>query len=138
VNVLRFLACTGIAISTVASSLAGTLITGPVADTAILSLTPDNNFGAEPALPLGALSQAEQKGRVLLRFNLESIPSGSVVSRVTLDFTVLKARGAGTPVPLELHRLLTPWNEGSKVGSQGQAAFRGESTWSAAILGQTA
>ena len=103
----------------------------PAADTAIFSLSATSNFGKEPALPLGALgpNAAGNVGRLLMRFDLSSLPTNAVVTNVTLHITVTKQRFGGAAEPIELHRLLKNWGEGSKVGQKGATATSGEATW---------
>ncbi|MSU36439.1 MAG: hypothetical protein EXS36_15350 [Pedosphaera sp.] len=57
------------------------VVLSPVADTGIFSLLPDNNFGSVQSLILGGINQAEQRGRVLLKFDLAAgIPAGAGIS----------------------------------------------------------
>jgi hypothetical protein len=119
---------------------ADSVVLKPAADTAIFSLGATSNFGKESALPLGAVGNnaAGNVGRMLMRFDLSNVPTNAVITNVTLRVTVTKQRNGGAAEPIELHRLLKNWGEGSKVGLQGAVATSGEATWRDRFASQTA
>ncbi|MBL9172215.1 MAG: DNRLRE domain-containing protein [Verrucomicrobiales bacterium] len=119
------------------SSGAAELILKPVADTAILGVNPDNNLGATPELPVGAVNrlEGEIRTRMLLRFDLSVLPAGAWVSRAVLGVEVLVKRDGSGPAAVGAHRLLRTWGEGSKAGLQGVVASEGEATWNERLKG---
>lgn len=103
-------------------------VLAPVADTTLFESTADNNLGAS-SLAVGATAHA-LAARALLRFNVFSIPSNATVTSVTLRFVVSRAPlGGGETSLFRLHRFLSPWTEGTGVGSIGSPAGPGETTW---------
>jgi hypothetical protein len=109
----------------------------PVADTAIFAAKPTSNFGKEGALPLGTINNSSDPGRVLLKFDLGTLPAGAVVTNVSLQLTVVKQRSGGGPKgTIGAHRMSRAWGEGAKAGTLGAVASNGEATWQAAAVGQ--
>jgi hypothetical protein len=105
----------------------------PAADTALFAYVPTNNLGAEPWLVVGR-SKSGFVGRSLLRFDLTSLPPGTVIKSAALEIEVVRVPQQITPVPsfFTLHRMLRPWIEGNKIGALGAGATAGEPTWLAA------
>lgn len=114
-----------------AVSLAEAVTLEPVADTAVFSLNPDNNYGGLTTVPVGPIVQAGHVGRALLRFDVTSaVPRDAIVTNVTLTVRVTKEGSFGSVDRVELHRLLTDWGEGSKSeGNHGSKATSGEVNW---------
>jgi hypothetical protein len=108
----------------------------PAADTAIFAAKPTSNFGKEGALPLGTINNSSDPGRVLLKFDLGTLPAGAVVTNVSLRLTVVKQRPGGAKETIGAHRMSRAWGEGSKAGTLGAVASSGEATWQAAAVGQ--
>lgn len=68
--------------------------------------------------------------RALMRFDLSSIPPGSVVVAASVEAFMIRLR---EPQPLTLHRVTAAWGEGPSNGGDagvGAAAGSGDSTWS--------
>lgn len=102
----------------------------PVADSSIYENTPDGNAGAHVGLFAGR-SGVSTTSRSVLRFDLSSIPMGSVVTNATLTMTV--ERGTGSPTQ-SVHRLLASWVEGTGDalgvgGGQGSNPVAGAVSW---------
>jgi hypothetical protein len=118
-------------------ALAETATLTAVADTALFSFNPNNNYGKLTTLPLGAISRPGQEGRVLLRFDVAAaLPSNAVISSVSLRLRVTKEPGGGAAETVDLHRMLVPWVEGSKsTDPQGATATAGETSWSSRVVG---
>lgn len=111
---------------------ATTVALTPVADTAIFSAYPDNNFGTS-TLETGT-NGVGAPGRTLVRFDLSSIPANAIITGVELTMTVVRVppgdQHAG-PIDSDfnLYRMLVPWTEGSGGGNSGSIAQAGETTW---------
>jgi hypothetical protein len=116
---------------------AETLTLTPVADTAMLSLNPENNYGALTTVPVGPIAKPNQFARALLRFDVAAaLPPGAVVTNVTLTLRMTKEAINGPADTVTLHRLLVDWGEGAKSsGNHGSTATAGEANWKARKLG---
>ena len=121
-----------------AAVLADTAQFKPVADTAIFQPEAPNNFGRQNSLPLGTVANQTASGRLLLRFDLSSLPTNAVITNVTLRITVVKQAQNPKADTVEAHRLLKPWGEGTKSGQLGAVATAGEATWVDRLKGQAA
>jgi hypothetical protein len=89
---------------------------GAAADTSIQTLTPENNWGADDQLRVGASAPAQV---TLLRFDLASIPTTAVVTAAELHVWVsIDALEQGS---VQVHRVLEAWDEGVEVDSPGAA-----------------
>lgn len=116
---------------------AGELILKPVADTTLLGINPENNLGATPELIVGSVNRLESeiRARMLLRFDLASLPPGAVVVQAMLGVEVLVKRDGSAPAGVGVHRLLQAWGEGTKSGLQGGEATADEATWNSRFTG---
>jgi hypothetical protein len=66
----------------------------------------------------------------LMRFELTSIPAGSIINSVTLTLTQTKNGPSATDEYLDMHRILQSWGEGSVAGSfSGSQAQLGDATF---------
>ena len=85
-----------------------------------------------PLPPQGAIR------RGAIRFDLSSIPAGSMVLAVTLTLEIGGAPATGpAQTSQSLHPLLKDWNEGSvSAGSRGGASNPGDMTWRSNKAGQ--
>lgn len=103
----------------------------PAADTTIFAHDPDNNMGAERELILGAVSKnaPANKARLLIRFDLTSLPPTAVVTNVTLSVSVIKEHSGAPAESVGMHPMLVDWIEGTRSGSQGSLAAVGQPTW---------
>ena len=110
---------------------ADTLTLSPDADTAMLSLNPQNNYGGLMTVPVGPVARAGHVARALFRFDVAgSLPAGAVVTNVTLRFQVSRESSTGPADIAALHRMRVDWAEGSKTNpNHGSAASPGESNW---------
>ena len=80
----------------------------PVADTAMRSNVPDQNFGSDTSLPIGVANFGSPVNRALFRFDLSVLPTNAIINDVSLELTVtLHPIGA----TFELHRMLSSWSE---------------------------
>jgi hypothetical protein len=106
---------------------ADTVVLRPVADTSLFELSPDNNLGATPSLPVGDIMK-NKRCRLLLKFDVSSqVPPGATVTSASLAVKVLNSKASSTG--FRLHRLNVPWAEGTKSANTGSPATAGESTW---------
>ena len=110
----------------------------PAADTAMLSLNPDNNYGSLTTLPVGPINKPSQFARALFKFDVAgSLPAGAVITAVQLRLQMSKEAINGPGDTVGLHRLLADWGEGNKsAGQHGSAATAGEANWTARKLGE--
>lgn len=107
----------------------------PVADTSLLGYDPNaNNGGASIIIAGNNFHGVTNRG--LLRFDLSSIPAGSVLTRADL---ILEVTGFPTdgyvPALFEVHRVLRAWGEGvgDGGGSTSPPGQTNEATWNAAF-----
>jgi hypothetical protein len=110
----------------------------PAADTAMLQSAPDNNLGRRLLGAGGNL--AGGRFRTLLKFDVtNSIPSGATVTAVSLTLVVVRVPFTAVESFFELHRFLSPWNEGTGLGvrEDGVPALPGETTWNSQFHGTT-
>jgi hypothetical protein len=120
-----------IAAQTDLSARADSVTLEAVADTCLFSLEPENNMGAETRLIIGAISDRNpgEKGRMLVRFDVSSIPAGATVTEVNFTIQVLKENFSAVQSRVGMHRMLKGWGEGSQEGSNGSVALTGEASW---------
>jgi len=119
------------------------------ADTLTLTATRDNTLieSAMGSLSNGAgtyffagrtgqSSDAVRRG--LIAFDLTSVPARSSIGAVVLTVHLSRAASAATH-EVRLHRVLTPWGEGTSIGGSGEGAGApatpGDATWIHASLG---
>lgn len=103
----------------------------PVADNTVLyDVDNERSNGADTGIFVGKTA-LERERRGVLRFDVASIPAGSVITNVTLTLRV--TRTSAGPEPVNVHRALTQWGEGTSDGSgqggQGGAPTPGDCTW---------
>ena len=88
---------------------------GEVPDTYFDQNSPTSNFGT--ATTLKTKFDATKYKYGLLRFNLSSVPASAVVTSAALDLTVTSAQSSSAAT---VHRLLTPWTEGTNATTGAQ------------------
>lgn len=109
----------------------------PAADTSLLEVSPSNNLGGYFGMNSGT-TQNGPRTRALLRFDLSSLPTNTVVQSATLTVHVTQQPIDGYDfTAFGLHRMFRPWGEGDKIPvtqpGQGVPATAGEATWLHAI-----
>lgn len=73
--------------------------------------------------------------RALLQFDVSSIPSTALITSVSLTLNVDQVSSSTTD-NFSLHKITTPWGEGTSNGSgAGASAVAPDATWSDAMLG---
>lgn len=107
----------------------------PVADNTVLfDVDNERSNGADTGIFVGKTA-LERERRGVLRFDVSSIPAGSVVTNVTLTMRV--TRTSAGPEPVSVHRALSQWGEGTSdsggQGGQGAAPTPGDCTWTYAM-----
>ena len=79
--------------------------------------------------------------RALLAFDLDAIPPGATITRVSLTLRLIGFGTGATTDTIELHALSRDWGEGTVPGpfdgAQGGAAMPGDATWSHSFLDRT-
>jgi hypothetical protein len=138
--------CNGLALALLCLSIlelpplhAATALLAPSADTSLMETFPDNNLGGAPYLLAGGSETLPRVHRALLQFDVANqIPHGSRITsaRVILEVTQDPKNGY-VASSFELHRVLRPWGEGTKLSptnclscaGQGQLATVDEATW---------
>ncbi len=120
--------------STGLSALAATANITPGADTTLAQDFPDNSSGVCDSLFAGNSDNGIGFAkRALLRFDLSSIPPGSIINSVTLGMAV--TRGSNhVDSTFTLHRVTSSWVEGTagcgtRGGGQGEPTAGGGTTW---------
>ena len=105
----------------------------PVADTSLLEVSPTNNMGGFVGMNAGT-TQNGPRTRALLRFDLSSLPTNTVIQSAKLIVQVTQQPIDGYDfTAFGLHRMFRPWGEGNKIPvtqpGQGVPATAGEATW---------
>jgi len=101
----------------------------PVADTTLFQQAPGNNMGGHSHVAIGSTGLGSD-ARGLFRFDVRAVPPNAVIESVSLTFTLPTIpRGDGSGSEYAVHRMLTDWGEGTKVGNTGTAAGAGEASW---------
>lgn len=108
----------------------------PAADTTLAQVAPDHNFGGANFFNAGTAKNG-MENRGLLQFDIAgSVAPGSTISSVSLVLELVREPvGGGASSSFSLHRVLSPWGEGTRVplnpGSPGlgDQAVPGEATW---------
>lgn len=108
-----------------------TVTLSPSADNTIYADNTGNSNGNGPNFTAGANSGLSPR-RALIQFNLSGIPTGSVVTSVTLRLTLNKTKASTDDV--SLYKLNSNWGEGgSNAGSGadgiGATALINDATW---------
>lgn len=80
-------------------------------DTYLVSGSPNQNFGADTTMDI----KGDDNRRVLIEFNLSTIPSTSRIQTAVLQLYVT-AKGTGTPT-VDLYRINNTWIEGTGTGT---------------------
>jgi hypothetical protein len=119
---------------------AETMTFNPVADTFINGVAVNNNAGGMPAFNVGRDGGnlgAPGIRRGLIKFNLDALPSGVVITSAVLQLKATRVPGFNAvDSSFDLLRINAAWNEGTNSRpNNGGAATAGESTWNARILG---
>lgn len=89
--------------------------------------------GAGTGMFVGKIARGGLIRRSLVHFNVAgSVPSGSTITRVEVQFSV--TRSAGSSLTIGLHRLLAGWGEGASdagapSGGGGVTPETGDATW---------
>lgn len=101
-----------IACGSASTSLAAVVTFNATQDTRIISSLPDISFGAGTVLSL--VTNAERQDRVLLQFDLSSIPAGQTIVSATLQLNAdpsIDLGGNPTGQPIDVYRLTNSWNQ---------------------------
>ncbi|MDH3451910.1 MAG: DUF4347 domain-containing protein, partial [Gammaproteobacteria bacterium] len=78
------------------------------------------NYGASTQLIVDRLGGQLGDGRVLVQFDLSSIPVGTTINSATLQ---MQASAVSSAMDIEVHELLEGWVEGSNIGTPGEASW---------------
>jgi hypothetical protein len=100
-------------------------------DTTIFRDFPTNSDGAGPALFVGNITNSSSPRRALVGFDIAgNIPAGATIMGVQLSLMLEQTAPAETRArPIELHRLLDDWGEGTTGrGSQAVRSGKGVAT----------
>ncbi len=106
----------------------------PAADTTLAQDFPDNSSGACDSLFAGNTDNGVGSARrALMRFDLSTIPPGSVINSVTLSMTVTRGSNHVDSI-FTLHPVTSAWVEGTagcgtRGGGQGAPTAGGGTTW---------
>ncbi|MGV3773928.1 MAG: DNRLRE domain-containing protein [Verrucomicrobiales bacterium] len=114
-------------------TLAETTVLTAVEDTSLHQLFADHNMGEQSHLASGSINQSQgpvpYRTRGLFKFDLNTLPVDATITAATVILEVTLVPPGGAASNFSLHRILTPWAEGTKVGNSGQPAASGESSW---------
>jgi hypothetical protein len=109
-----------------------------VADTTLFEESPDNNLGK--STPMVGVNAHGKKSRMLLRFDLGSVPTNAVISAATLKLKVVRTPSGGATSNFDLRRVFKAWGEGAKGSpnspgfeNKGAVASANEATWKARL-----
>ncbi len=121
---------------------AETISLQPVADTTLIQLAFGNNLGGATYFNAGSSGNGGFLNRALIRYDLSSIPAGSVITSVSLTFDVIRQAQSGSENSFfSLRRLLQSWGEGGQLAENesspglGSPAGPGEATWNSRFAG---
>ncbi len=110
-----------------------------VADTALRSSVPDNNFGAVTPLPIGVGVFGSPVNRCLFKFDVTALPTNAVITSVTLRLFL--SSDPTLPASFDVNRLLQDWGEGrgtnAPASHNGSPALPGEATWNSRFYPST-
>jgi hypothetical protein len=90
----------------------------PIGDTFIDQSYPNNNFGADPFGMWVSWDGTDRAQRILLKFNLSSIPPGSIITDARLSLRSNGYSGSGIRT-FTAYRVSNSWVEGDGVGMGG-------------------
>jgi hypothetical protein len=95
-------------------------------DTSIFKDLPNNSAGADQSMFIGTTRSSSPR-RALIDFDIAgSIPAGAIITSVRLTlFEEQSAPGETRARPIELHRLLADWGEGTTGQGQNTKTGRG-------------
>lgn len=121
---------------------AETISLQPVADTTLIQLASGNNLGGAGYFNAGTSGNGGYLNRALIRYDLSSIPAGSIITSVSITFDVIRQAQSGSQNSFfSLRRMYQSWGEGGQIaedGSQlglGSPAAPGEATWDSRFAG---
>ena len=112
-----------------------------IEDNTLAADFPDNSSGGCDSIFAGTTDNDFAR-RALMRFAVDAqIPPGSTINSVTLSMAVTRGSNHADST-FSLHRMTTPWGEGSngcgvRGGGQGEPATSGAATWNDAEAGIT-
>lgn len=106
-------------------------VSGTVTDASIDSVQTTKNYGANTAVAVGLVGAGQRQG--LLRFDLSSIPAGSVIDSATLT---LMLTGSNS-LPLRAHQITSAWSEAAVTWSSLNGAYAAQVDASLAGSGST-
>lgn len=104
------------------------------------------NTGANNLLEIGAyraLAAGDTPfdiNKILISFDLSSIPANAVITNADLEFRLMATRneaGSGSYKTFNLHKITGPWIEGNGTGIDGQQAVQTQPLANGGIYGQT-
>ena len=125
-----------------ATARAETLTLEPSADATLFQVSGGNPETADsqgPHLFVGRIATGLRR-RALLRFDVTTLPADAIIDHARLELSV--SRTVSGNVVVNLHRVLTPWREGSAnagtPGGQGTVPGVDDPTWSLSAFPSTA
>ncbi|MFD3157156.1 DNRLRE domain-containing protein [Haloimpatiens sp. FM7330] len=80
-------------------------------DTSISQMFPDDNFGGDSSLCCGRFSSLTSIYRILLKFDLSSIPSTTAIESAVLKLYINQNSVPGIPKPTKVYNLLSSFSE---------------------------
>lgn len=98
-------------------------------DNSMYSESVDLSNGQGPELFVGTTNSNNMR-RMLVRFDIGSIPMGATINNVELTLNCIQSQGTQ---PVDLHEALADWGEGASIagppGGMGAPAQLGDATW---------
>ena len=115
------------------SAQPASLVLTPSADTTMIEVAPTNSNGRQDFFNSGT-TQNGTRNRGLLRFDLGSLPTNTLILSASVVISVVKLPAEpAAAAPFSLHRMFRDWGEGTNVGvlniGQGAPASPGDATW---------
>ncbi len=86
-----------------------TLTVAPVADTDIYQGLPNNVYGTQPDIVVGK-DIAGKNDKILIKFDVSSIPIGATVTSATLRLNLIGTTGSGS-YNIGIYKTIASWNE---------------------------
>ena len=94
----------------------------PIKDTYIDSANPSINYGSDTVIRMDEATGGLGDGRVLLQFDLSSIPSGATITSATLQVEASgKSGAAGDSSIINVYEVTEAWDEGAATWDERQA-----------------
>jgi hypothetical protein len=107
------------------AAILATTVTPSIADTEIDSLSPGENYGAQPTMRAGLHRPTNTNGilRSLVAFDLSPIPANAQIHTARLEIYLLPGDRDSRSMTVTAHRITQNWEEAKATWNNASAAF---------------